>query len=99
MKPEPQATPEAAALLCAVRLALGLSYSQMAQALGLKSAGAGDSGADSLRQMERGTRPVSGPAHMLLRYMAGAAGLQMDAPPDGLAVADAVRARLQGGSG
>ena len=99
MRAEIPTTPQAAALLNEVRHALGLSFSEMAQALGLKSAGAGDSGADSLRQMERGTRPVSGPAHMLLRYMAGAAGLAMDAPPEALAVADAVRVRLQGGKG
>ncbi len=87
------ATPEAAQLLQTVREALGLSVAQMAEALGMRP----DGGADNIRQMERGKRAVSGPAHVLLRDMAAAAGLALDAPPEALAGADAVRARLQGG--
>ena len=93
MKTPPQTTPEAAALLCAVRESLGLSLSEMADALGMQSAA--DSGADRVRQMERGARPVSGPVHVLLRYMAGAGGWTLNAPPDEVAAAEAVRARLQ----
>ena len=90
-----QPTPEAAALLRAARESLGLSLSEMADALGMQSAA--DSGADRVRQMERGARPVSGPLHVLLRYMAGAGGWVLDAPPGAVAAADAVRTRLQGG--
>ena len=87
-----QATPEAAELLQTVREALGLSVTQMAQALGMQ----GDAAGDNIRQMERGKRPVSGPLHVLLRYMAQYARVTPTRAPDGLAAADAVRVRLQG---
>ena len=85
-----QDTPEAAELLQTVREALGLSVSQMAQAVGLL----GVSGADNIRQMERGARPVSGPIHLLLRYMAPCAGVTLPPVPPSIAHGEAVRIRI-----
>ena len=84
--------PEAAQLLQTVREALGLSVNQMAQALGMQGEAAGD----NVRQMERGKRAISGPIHVLLRYMAPSASVTPGRAPDGLAFADAVRVRLRG---
>ena len=90
--PEKAPTPEAAELLQSVREALGLSVVQMAQALGMQGEAAGD----SIRQMERGKRAVSGPIHVLLRYMAPGAGVALPSVPDALAHAEAQRVRLRG---
>ena len=86
-------TPEAAELLQTVREALGLTVSQMAEAIGLRP----DGGADNVRQMERGKRAVSGPVAVLLRYMAHHAGVTLRQAPHELAGAEAQRERLQGG--
>lgn len=51
--------------LQALRKARGLSVADMAQALGLWGA----NGADNLRQMERGARPLPGTLQVLLGYM------------------------------
>ena len=53
---QPIADPAAADLLARVRRARSLSCEQMAELVGLQGA----NGADAVRQMERGARPVSG---------------------------------------
>lgn len=83
-------TPEAAQLLQTVREALGLSVTQMAQALGMN----GDAACDNIRQMERGARPVSNQAHLILRYMAPGARVALAPAPPELAPADSLRVRL-----
>jgi hypothetical protein len=54
--------PAAADLLERVRRARRLSCSQMAELIGLQGA----NGADAVRQMERGARPIAGPLRVLL---------------------------------
>lgn len=90
--PEKAPTPEAAELMQTVREALGLTVSQMAEAIGLRP----DGGADNIRQMERGKRAISGPVQVLLRYMAHHARVTLYAPPADMAGADALRQHLQG---
>jgi transcriptional regulator with XRE-family HTH domain len=51
-----------------IRRTLGLSVSEMALALGFENPEA--KGADHIREIERGARPVTGPVAMLLRDMA-----------------------------
>lgn len=67
----------------------------MAEALGMRP----DGGADNIRQMERGKRPVSGPVHVLLRYMAPCAGVALGKAPNALTQAEAQRVRLYGERG
>ena len=57
--------PAIADRLKALRRARGLSVADMAQALGLWGA----NGADNLRQMERGTRPIPGTLQVLIDMM------------------------------
>lgn len=57
--------PALAERLQALRAALGLSVADMAQRVGLWGA----NGADNLRQMERGARPLPGTLQVLLGYM------------------------------
>lgn len=61
--------------LKAIRLALGISLSGMADLLGLS----GDKANDHLREMERGAREISGPIARLLRYMEQAVEADEDA--------------------
>lgn len=89
---ESNTTPEAAELLQTVREALGLSVAQMAEALGMKP----DGGPDNIRQMERCKRAISGPVHVLLRYMAHHARVTPATAPGDMAGAEALRQRLQG---
>lgn len=58
-------------VLTELRHAMGISFSEMADLLGLSGANAGD----MVRQMERGGqggRPISGPLRRILRYLAQA---------------------------
>lgn len=57
--------PAQAERLQALRKALGLSVADMAHKLGLW----GSNGADNLRQMERGARPLPGTLQVLLGYI------------------------------
>lgn len=57
--------PAIAGRLHALRKARGLSLADMAQALGLW----GDNGADNLRKMERGARPIPGTLQVLIGYI------------------------------
>jgi transcriptional regulator with XRE-family HTH domain len=63
--PDRPADPAHAARLLALRQARGLSVADMAQALGLWGA----NGADNLRQMERGARPLPGTLQLLMATM------------------------------
>ena len=68
----------------ALRAALGLSVSQMADAVGL--AGAPDNRADYWRQIENGARNISGPLARVLRYLSQGAAVHDDPTlSDGLA--------------
>ena len=68
--------PAAADLLARVRRARGLSCEQMADLVGLQGA----NGADAVRQMERGARPVSGPLRVLLGLLERGADPMPPAP-------------------
>jgi transcriptional regulator with XRE-family HTH domain len=64
----------AAQTLKAVRYALGLSLTDMGQAMGLL----GDRAGDNVLQIEQGQREITGPMRIILNYMAQAVDIEKD---------------------
>jgi DNA-binding transcriptional regulator YiaG len=70
----PPSGPWTAEQVAAARAALGLTQAELADALELGEGLKAKNGKDTVRNWERGARPITGPARVAIRFMLARAG-------------------------